>query len=84
LSWPGSLDGRGATTDVKEKRMTTGEFAAWRKSSYSGGNSDCVEVAAGRRTVGVQDTQQLGRGPVLEFSAAAWAAFIATARNDDM
>jgi hypothetical protein len=64
--------------------MTTGELASWRKSSYSGGNSDCVEVAAGRRTVGVRDTWQSGRGPVLEFPAAAWAAFIAVTRNDEM
>ena len=64
--------------------MTTGELATWRKSSYSGGNSDCVEVAAARRMVGVRDTRQLGHGPVLEFSTAAWAAFIAAARNDDM
>jgi hypothetical protein len=64
--------------------MTTGELASWRKSSYSGGNSDCVEVGAGGGTAGVRDTQQLGRGPILEFSAASWAAFIAVTRNDEM
>ena len=60
----------------------TSEFATWRKSSYSAGNAECVEVAAAR-TVGVRDTRQRGRGPVLEFPGAAWTAFIATARNDE-
>jgi hypothetical protein len=55
----------------------TSEFATWRKSSYSAGNAECVEVAANPRAVGVRDTRQLGRGPVVVFSAAAWRAFIA-------
>jgi hypothetical protein len=55
--------------------------ATWRKSTYSHGNSDCVEVAAGRRVVGVRDTIQRGRGPVLEFSAAAWRDFIGSAKS---
>jgi hypothetical protein len=48
----------------------------WRKTSYSHGNGACVEVAADRQVVGVRDTVQRGHGPVLEFSAAAWRAFI--------
>ncbi len=59
--------------------MMTSEFATWRKSTYSAGNAECVEVAAGRRTVGVRDTRQLEQGPVLEFPAEAWASFIASA-----
>lgn len=49
----------------------------WRKSSYSnGGGGQCVEVAdlpdGGRA---VRDTKDHGRGPVLLFTAAEWAAF---------
>jgi hypothetical protein len=54
----------------------------WRKASYSAGNSGCVEVAAGSQVVGVRDTMQFGRGPALQFSAAAWRAFIASAKRE--
>lgn len=53
----------------------------WRKASYSGGNGNCVQVAAGERVVGVRDTKEHGHGPVLEFPAAAWLAFIAAAKS---
>lgn len=48
----------------------------WRKATYSHGNGDCVEVAVNRQAVGVRDTAQDGRGPVLQFPAAAWQIFI--------
>jgi hypothetical protein len=47
----------------------------WRKSSYSGGEGNCVEVAElpdGTRLV--RDTKDRN-GPVLRFSAAAWRRF---------
>lgn len=53
----------------------------WRKASYSHANSDCVEVSAAYEAVGVRDTKQAGRGPVLEFSATAWQAFIENAKR---
>lgn len=60
--------------------MTNEEFTGWRKASYSGQNGGCIEVAADRTVVGVRDTRQHGRGPVLEFPETAWRAFIAGAR----
>jgi hypothetical protein len=58
--------------------MASDDFTGWRKSSYSSANGDCVEVTAGHAAVSVRDAKQQGRGPVLQFSAAAWASFIAT------
>jgi hypothetical protein len=54
--------------------------AAWRTSSYSGANGNCVAVAqlAGGRWA-VRDTKD-PNGPVLIFTAAEWAAFTAGVR----
>jgi Domain of unknown function (DUF397) len=51
--------------------------AEWGTSSYSGSNSNCVEVAAASRArVLVRDTKDRG-GPVLAFPPGAWRQFAA-------
>ncbi|MGH3407731.1 MAG: DUF397 domain-containing protein [Streptosporangiaceae bacterium] len=47
---------------------------AWRKSSYSGGGNNCVEVAAGAATVAVRDSKD-PEGGELAFGVTAWTAF---------
>jgi Domain of unknown function (DUF397) len=61
--------------------MTGSTFTTWRKATYSHANGDCVEVAACRAVVGVRDTIQHGHGPVLQFSTAAWRAFVDAAKT---
>jgi hypothetical protein len=75
--------------------VSDNEFAGWRKSSHSGTGNSCVEVATsvnpgeaggdraagGARRVGVRDTTQNGRGPVLEFGAGAWTEFLAELKH---
>jgi Domain of unknown function (DUF397) len=54
------------------------DAAAWRTSSYSGPNGNCVEVADlpdGRRAV--RDTKDRGRGPILMCTPGEWQAFVA-------
>ena len=56
--------------------------AVWRTSSRSSGSgsSDCVEVADNLPDlVAVRDSKDRG-GPVLAFTPAAWASFVAAAR----
>lgn len=56
----------------------------WRKSSYSNGQANCVEIAAlsdGRTTVVVRDSKAPG-GPALIFSAQAWQQFACNLRRD--
>jgi hypothetical protein len=48
----------------------------WRKSSYSGGQGNCVEVCAGQAdTVSVRDSKQAA-GPELTVSDQAWSRFV--------
>ena len=49
--------------------------AAWRKSTYSGGNGDCVEVAGLNSAVAVRDSKH-PNGPKLIFTQDNWRAFI--------
>ena len=48
---------------------------AWRKSSYSGSQANCVEVGNAAGLVRVRDTTDC-QGPVLTVSAGAWREFM--------
>ena len=57
---------------------------SWRKSSFSNLNGNCVE--AGRRLpdrIGVRATKANGSGPVLAFTDAEWAAFVAGVKEGE-
>ena len=49
--------------------------ARWRKSSYSGGANDCVEIAELGAHVAVRDSKAIGLRPAV-FSRAAVHALI--------
>ncbi len=52
----------------------------WRKTSYSGGDNDCVEVAATGATISIRDSKS-PHGGVLSFSPGAWRAFTTDVRR---
>lgn len=52
----------------------------WHKSSYSGYNGDCVQVAAAGNAILVRDSKDPA-GPVLAFTPAEWRAFLQTAES---
>ncbi|GGZ57838.1 hypothetical protein GCM10010371_16640 [Streptomyces subrutilus] len=55
------------------------EELTWYKSSFSsGGDGDCVEVAAGASAVHIRDSKHQD-GPRLALSPTAWADFVAYA-----
>ncbi|MGW2416886.1 DUF397 domain-containing protein [Streptomyces tubercidicus] len=48
----------------------------WRKSSYSSGSGNCVEIACiGSGAVAVRDSKNPGQAP-LRFSSTAFATFL--------
>lgn len=56
----------------------------WRKSSFSGGQGNCVEVAANRPgVVAIRDSKNPG-GPVLVVPRSEWAAFVRGVRHGEL
>jgi Domain of unknown function (DUF397) len=56
--------------------------AHWLKSSFSGYNGNCIEIARLQSDrIGVRDTKDNGTGPVLIFTNREWSAFISGAKD---
>ena len=55
--------------------------ARWRKSSYSGHNGSCVEVAVAGPLVGVRDSKSTGTGH-LTITTREWTTFIGAVRGN--
>ena len=56
--------------------------SAWRRSSHSGANGDCVEVARpapGR--IAIRDSKDPG-GPRLAFTPSQWTTFTSAVRGN--
>ncbi|RKT57499.1 DUF397 domain-containing protein [Saccharothrix australiensis] len=54
-------------------------FGTWRKSSFSGGNSSCVEVAHAPTVVGIRDSKNPEAGH-LTLPRTTWLTFLAAIR----
>jgi hypothetical protein len=59
--------------------VTEPQFTNWRKSTRSGGGSNCVEIAHTNDAVGMRDSKDRDGG-VLVFSPMDWSSFIAGVR----
>jgi len=56
--------------------------AQWRKSSFSGGNGQCVEAADLGTHIAVRHSFD-PEGPVVLYTRPEWAAFMAGVRNGE-
>lgn len=57
---------------------------SWFKSSRSGSNGNCPEVAfLEGDVVALRDSKDQGCGPVLRFTAAEWDAFVGGAKDGE-
>jgi hypothetical protein len=54
--------------------------ADWRKSTYSNGSGECVEVGHATGRIAVRDTKDCGNGPVLRLTPGDWARFTASVK----
>ena len=74
------------TMGEREMKVTDIAQAVWRKSSYSGGAGNCVEIAGDVSglpgTVGVRDSRNPA-GPVLLLTPRTWRAFVAGVKNGE-
>lgn len=62
--------------------MAAMTYTNWRKSTRSGGDDNCVQVATAPGTIGVRDSKD-PNGAILEFDAEAWKDFIAGAKTGE-
>jgi len=62
--------------------MEEPEALAWRKSRYSVGNGDCVEVTTTRGSIAVRDSKNPA-GPVVKCAPAAWQMFLTATRRGE-
>lgn len=58
------------------------ETATFRTANGCSDKS-CVEVALADGIVGLRDSKDKGRGPVLAFTEPEWEAFLAGAKNGE-
>jgi hypothetical protein len=57
--------------------------SAWRKSSYSTDQANCVQVTLGGPAIGVRDSKDPD-GPVLAVPAHPWSAFLRDVATNDL
>lgn len=65
-------------TSIRREREEPGTSltrALWRKSTYSGGNGSCVEIADLGTAAAVRDSKDRN-GPKLIFPANEWRSFL--------
>ncbi|GGY00440.1 DUF397 domain-containing protein [Streptomyces hiroshimensis] len=68
----------------QDRHNTASGNTSWRKSSYSGHQGDCIQIADDATgIVSVRDSKN-PQGPALALPAGAWAAFVSHVKGTDL
>ena len=62
---------------------TDSVFDSWRKSTFSGYNTNCVEVGLSGDSIGVRDSKN-PRGAIVPVTTAGWGTFLAGVRAGEL
>lgn len=54
----------------------------FRKSSYSNGGTDCVEIAQKDNTIAVRNSKDVNKNTVF-FTRSEWEAFVSGVKNNE-
>ena len=54
---------------------------SWRKSSWSAGDGDCIEVAVGDCGIMIRDSKDRC-GPTLKFTADSWVSLLEALKSE--
>lgn len=72
---------RESTVDPADGQPLEAASLNWFKSSRSGQDNNCVEVAVLTDQIAVRDSKDRS-GPALVFPATAWTSFVTDAKSD--
>ncbi|MGK5733796.1 DUF397 domain-containing protein [Streptomyces sp. URMC 124] len=68
----------------QDRHNTASGSTSWHKSSHSGHQGDCIQVADGSTSIIAVRDSKSPHGPALVFTTGAWAVFVSHAKGTEL